>query len=86
MGTCDKCGNEYDRTFDIVDADGKRHTFDSFECAISVVAPRCAHCDCSVIGHGVQAGEQVFCCASCAEHEGHEGLRDRVAAGAGAGG
>lgn len=83
MATCDKCGNDYDRSFEIIDADGNRHTFDSFECAISVVAPRCAHCDCRVIGHGVQAGQQVYCCASCAEHEGVEGLRDRVTAGAG---
>lgn len=85
MQTCEKCGNDYDRCIEVVDADGVRHVFDSFECAISVVAPRCAHCECSVIGHGVQAGEQIYCCASCAEHEGKTGLRDRVGAGASAG-
>lgn len=85
MGICSKCGNDYDRSFDVIDADGTRHTFDSFECAISMVAPECAHCGCRVIGHGVQAGEQIWCCASCAEHEGIDGLTDRVAATAGAG-
>ena len=85
MGICEKCGNDYDRTFDVVDADGAQHTFDSMECAISVIAPKCEHCSCSVIGHGVQSGEHVFCCASCAEHAGATGLRDRVPAGAGAG-
>jgi hypothetical protein len=82
MGTCEKCGNEYDHCFEVIDADGGRHVFDSFECAISVLAPRCAHCDCAVIGHGVQAGALIFCCASCAEHEGQTGLRDRVEVGA----
>lgn len=85
MATCDKCGNDYDRTFDVIDADGAKHTFDSFECAISVVAPRCEHCDIPIIGHGVQVGMTMFCCASCAEHEGHHGLRDRIRAEAGAG-
>ena len=47
------CGNTYDKTFDVVVA-GSAHTFDSFECAIHLLAPRCAHCGCAVIGHGVE--------------------------------
>ncbi|MEO6867742.1 MAG: hypothetical protein ABI200_06950 [Gaiellales bacterium] len=78
MATCDKCGNDYDRSFEIIDADGIRHTFDSFECAISVVAPTCAHCGIRVIGHGVQAGTSIYCCGSCARHDGIEGIVDRV--------
>ncbi|HEX6334885.1 MAG TPA: hypothetical protein VFZ78_11705 [Flavisolibacter sp.] len=77
MAKCDKCGNDYDRTFR-VQMGGKDYVFDSFECAISMLAPRCPHCDCMVIGHGVQAGDKIFCCAHCAEHQGEKGLTDRV--------
>jgi hypothetical protein len=31
-----------------------------------------------VIGHGVEHAGMMFCCASCAEHSGVSGLRDRV--------
>ena len=77
MATCEVCGNEYDKTFELVQQ-GKRHVFDSFECAIAAVAPRCAHCSCTIIGHGVEANGRMFCCASCAEHKGERGLRDRA--------
>lgn len=76
MGICAKCGNDYDKSFDVV-IGGRRHTFDSFECAIATVAPRCAHCDCRVIGHGVEGGGKIFCCAHCATHGGVAGLHDR---------
>ena len=33
MATCEVCGNEYDKSFELIVA-GARHTFDSFECAI----------------------------------------------------
>ncbi len=56
------------------------HIFDSFECAIHQLAPPCTHCGCRVIGHGVQAGEQFYCCASCAAARGAQGLRDNVTA------
>lgn len=79
MGICEKCGNDYDKSFDVIAA-GVRHTFDSFECAISVMAPRCEHCSCSIIGHGMEVNGRFFCCASCAEHEGLDGLRDRIGA------
>lgn len=76
MPTCEQCGNEYDRTFDVV-RDGESHTFDSFECAIHMLAPTCGHCGLRVIGHGVQSGEDIFCCASCAAEEGATELVDR---------
>lgn len=76
MGTCATCGNTYDNTFTIV-KDGKEFVFDSFECAIEKLAPRCAHCDCRVIGHGVQDGKTVYCCAHCAKQSGATGLADR---------
>ena len=65
MARCDMCGNDYDRTFD-VEMDGKRYTFDSFECAIHQLAPRCSHCGCRIVGHGVEANSTIYCCANCA--------------------
>lgn len=69
MARCDVCGNEYDRTFTVSRGD-QTLTFDSFECAIHAMAPECAHCRCRIIGHGIEAGGIVFCCAHCARHGG----------------
>jgi hypothetical protein len=77
MAACEVCGNEYDKAFQVTVA-GSTHTFDSFECAIHALAPACAHCECRIIGHGVEAGGQMFCCANCARHAGAEGVADRV--------
>jgi hypothetical protein len=76
-GTCEVCGNSYDKAFE-VRSDGAKHVFDSFECAIQALAPTCAHCHCRIIGHGVEAGGAMFCCASCAKHGGENRLRDRA--------
>lgn len=67
MAVCETCGNEYERSFD-VHMMGETHTFDSFECAIQKLAPTCAHCGCRVIGHGVEEGSTIYCCAHCARH------------------
>jgi Rieske Fe-S protein len=77
MAVCEVCGNDYDLAFE-VSAQGSTHVFDSFECAIHLMAPVCEHCGCKVIGHGVQAGRQFFCCASCATQAGADGVVDRV--------
>jgi hypothetical protein len=77
MAQCEVCGNDYDKSFDVMLA-GKTHTFDSFECAIHALAPRCAHCQCKIVGHGVEAGGRMFCCAHCASHSGFHGVTDRV--------
>jgi hypothetical protein len=58
-GDCDVCGNDYDKAFRITQA-GKTLTFDSFECAIHAMAPRCAHCQCHVIGHGIEAAARFI--------------------------
>jgi hypothetical protein len=71
------CGNEYDKSFEVVKA-GKSHTFDSFECAITALAPVCEHCGCKILGHGVEARGTFYCCAHCARESGVEGLDDRV--------
>lgn len=78
MATCEVCGNEYDKAFE-VSAAGARHTFDSFECAIHLMAPVCEHCGCKVIGHGVEVDGQFFCCANCArETTSTVDIRDRA--------
>jgi hypothetical protein len=77
MARCEVCGNEYDKTMEITVA-GAHHVFDSFECAIHAIAPRCEHCGCMVIGHGVEADGHFFCCAHCAQEKGFGELRDRV--------
>ncbi len=77
MAVCEVCGNDYDKSFQVIDA-GKSHTFDSFECAIQVIAPTCAHCGCKIIGHGVEADSSIYCCASCARHSGEKALKDRA--------
>jgi hypothetical protein len=74
---CETCGNDYDRAFQVV-IDGVSHVFDSFECAIEKLAPRCAHCGLRIIGHGTQKAGRVFCCAHCAAEEGVTELRDRA--------
>jgi hypothetical protein len=78
MAKCDVCGNDYDKPIQITQQ-GRTMTFDSFECAINAMAPRCAHCDCRIIGHGVEAKGKTYCCASCARHEGVQGVSDRAA-------
>lgn len=77
MATCDTCGNDYDKAFTITQGE-RRGTFDSFECAAHAMAPTCEHCGCRVLGHGVEAGDGIYCCAHCAEHSGVSGLTDRV--------
>jgi hypothetical protein len=77
MGICEVCGIDYDKTMDIVVSSGT-HTFDSFECAIHALAPRCAHCGCRIVGHGVESHEAFYCCAHCAHHAGVAGVSDRA--------
>jgi phage terminase large subunit GpA-like protein len=66
MAKCETCGNDYAGSFDVV-MEGKSHTFDSFECAIAALAPVCAHCNCRIIGHGVEKNGTIFCCDHCAK-------------------
>jgi nitrite reductase/ring-hydroxylating ferredoxin subunit len=79
MARCDVCGNEYDKSFKVV-LGTKTLTFDSLECAIHAIAPKCAHCQCRVLGHGVEADGKIFCCAHCARTAGVQGVVDRVPA------
>jgi hypothetical protein len=77
MARCEVCGNDYDKSFEVI-AFGEAHVFDSFECAIHMLAPRCAHCGCAIIGHGMEAEGLFYCCAHCANATGVHGMEDRV--------
>lgn len=78
MARCDVCGNDYDKSFEVTTSAGKRHTFDSYECAIHKLAPVCDHCGCKIVGHGIESSGSFYCCASCAKQSGVHGARDRV--------
>jgi hypothetical protein len=77
MARCEQCGNDYDKSFDVV-MNGESHTFDSFECAMQVLAPNCATCGVRIVGHGLEDDGTFYCCDHCAEKAGVEGLNDRV--------
>lgn len=77
MDVCEVCGNEYDKCIE-VRTQGETHIFDCFECAIHAVAPKCAHCGCSVIGHGMEADGVFYCCAHCASRHGIHDFEDRI--------
>ncbi|MFC5184111.1 hypothetical protein [Actinomadura harenae] len=65
MARCEVCGNDYAMSFE-VHAQGAVHVFDSFECAITRMAPICEHCGCRVVGHGVAVDRNMYCSAHCA--------------------
>ena len=77
MAQCEVCGNEYDKAMDVI-VHGEAHVFDSFECAIHALAPRCNRCECRIIGHGIEAAGAFYCCAHCAHEAGVAAARDRV--------
>ena len=77
MAKCEVCGNDYDKSFEVIAA-GAKHVFDSFECAIHQLAPSCARCGCRILGHGVEADGLFFCGANCARHAGVRAVADRV--------
>jgi len=77
MPTCETCGNDYDKTFQVM-MNGRTHTFDSFECAIHALAPTCEHCGTRIVGHGLEKDGEFYCCYHCAGTDGGSGLRDRV--------
>jgi hypothetical protein len=77
MATCEVCGNDYDKAMEVRLA-GQVHVFDSFECAIHELAPQCGHCECRIVGHGIEADGAFYCCAHCAHQGGVSDVRDRV--------
>lgn len=77
MEQCEVCGNSYDKPITVT-REGATHIFDSFECAIQMLAPTCKHCNCRIIGHGIEANGTFYCCAHCAKQSGVRGVDDRA--------
>jgi len=70
MARCDVCGNDYDKTFQVMQG-GKTMTFDSFECAIHLMAPSCEHCGCRILGHPIENDSGIYCSLHCAREAGN---------------
>lgn len=77
MDKCEVCGNQYEDLFE-VRIQGDSHWFDSFECAIHALAPVCVQCHVKIVGHGIEASGEVFCCANCARVYGIKGVVDHL--------
>lgn len=71
MTACETCGN-HDGNFFTITRGAESGTFDSFECAIHAMAPRCEHCGCAILGHGVQHESGLYCCEHCRTEAGAE--------------
>ncbi|MEY4616966.1 MAG: hypothetical protein RJB66_1926 [Pseudomonadota bacterium] len=79
MDICEVCGNQYEKPIEIKMANESiTHHFDSFECAIHQLAPRCQACGVRVLGHGVEVANSIFCGAHCARLKGYSHLVDHV--------
>ena len=65
---CVNCGVNIEKDY-ILFINGSEFTFDSFECAINFVAPRCLNCNTIVMGRGVQMGNDIFCSKECSKSE-----------------
>jgi hypothetical protein len=67
MSSCATCGIDTREPLSIT---YHKNTADycCFECAITPLAPACAHCNCKVIGHGTYGADQkIYCCQKCAD-------------------
>lgn len=58
---CEVCGKNEDRCFD-VHLGGERHVFDSFECVIRGLMPKCSICGCLMASPGI-AVESIMVCS-----------------------
>lgn len=63
---CENCGSNIEKDY-ILFINGAEFFFDSFECAVNFVAPRCAHCNTVILGKSFQSGDQVFCTENCSK-------------------
>lgn len=73
MARCDSCGHDYDKPLQVT-YQGKDYSFDTFQCAIHMLAPICRGCGCKVLGQGLAHGEDIYCCAHCAREAGVENV------------
>lgn len=65
---CVNCGDNIEKDY-ILFINGAEFTFDSFECAINFIAPRCTNCNTIIIGRGVNVGGDIYCSPGCSHSE-----------------
>jgi hypothetical protein len=63
--SCEVCGKSEDECFE-VHLGGERHIFDSFECTIRGLLPKCPRCGGLILGSGIQVGDLTYCSYACA--------------------
>ena len=63
--SCEVCGKDQERCFE-VHLGGERHVFDSFECAIRGLMPKCSSCGSMLLGPGLLFENMHYCSYSCA--------------------
>lgn len=68
---CLNCGSNIEKDY-ILFINGTEFTFDSFECAVNFVAPRCAHCNSVVMGQGITLSDQTFCSPQCSKEANYQ--------------
>lgn len=74
---CEVCGNNNAKCFE-VRLGGESHIFDSFECAMRALSPRCGYCNCLIRGHSVVLGKKIYCSYHCANDDHAREYEQRV--------
>ena len=67
---CEVCGKVPEEYLE-VHLGGKRHLFDSFECAMSGMLLRCRRCGGIILDSGVRVEGASYCSDSCASFSSH---------------
>lgn len=67
---CMNCGLNIEKDY-ILYINGTEFSFDSFECAINFVAPRCAHCNKIILDRGIKHDDEIFCNPFCRKERTH---------------
>lgn len=73
MAKCKCCGDEVPAGRVLkVEYAGKVGEFCCLQCAIHDIAPTCATCGVTILGHAVEKEGKIYCCSHCAgEMEAH---------------
>lgn len=65
---CLNCGENIEKDY-ILFINGTEYTFDSFECAVNFMAPRCTCCNSVIMGQGVHMEGEIYCTKDCAQSQ-----------------
>jgi len=76
MATCEACGNDYDKAFQVVMTTKRARSIVSS--AQFCTGADVQHCGTRIVGHGPEKDGAYYCCDHCAQKEGVTNLRDRV--------